>query len=143
ARPGTDQSRRPLLQRSLPGHAAAGLHTIVRTHARASANQDVAQRGLSRGPRLGPTSRADLYWPDRRIFQLLLWKTSVPVSRVSVRNAPRDSASTGGRYQLPERVRVYSRYGIQAFDGAGALEVDTGLRVSTGGWGSLLSGSET
>ena len=79
-----------------------------------------------------PHRELDLHRTDRRVLRVSVWKTTVSIARVSVRDAgPADLTARGGG-ELPERLRLHTRYGVQASDGPGASKDDARDRVSAG-----------
>ena len=114
----TEQRRRPLFHRPLPGHAAAGLHRDVRAHAGPPADrrahrhrfraehEPVRRRSSSQDPSTSTTSTGSASCPTARCAS-------------STNTCPRGPVAGRGHRELPQRSRVHAHHGVQAPDGTG------------------------
>ena len=138
---GAHESRRPVLHRYVPAHAARRLHADVRTHTRPSENSRRRRRRFLPDTSSRPCATHCLHRADRRVLRPLLREAALSFDRVQAR-AFGHSAIPARRYrQLPQRPRLYTDHRVQAPDGSECSRHFDRARISVRRGRSLLSRS--
>ena len=130
--PTRTNTRRPLLHRQLPGHAAARLHADVRAHARHPNIKIMLNTDYREIADEIPYDRADLHRADRRISSTTA-TASCPTARCEFEHETLDQrvAPAGRGRELSRRERaLYAGHRVQAPDRPAAPEDQHHLRVS-------------